>query len=67
MRGELLFQVTLADLFELFGQFAPLVTVKMLWPCTKVEKHRSYNNFLVTFMTRPDADRAVMYFSSIRR
>jgi U2-associated protein SR140 len=44
---------------ELFGQYGPLGSVKIMWPRTEEEKIRGNNCGFVAFMKRDDAEKAL--------
>ena len=46
---------------EIFGQYGPLASVKIMWPRTEEERARNRNCGFVAFMSRKDGERALRY------
>lgn len=51
--------MTEPELCEIFGQFGPLASVKIMWPRTDEERSRGRNCGFVAFMNRKDGERAL--------
>ena len=52
-------QVTEQVLVDLFGEFGPIASVKIMWPRTEEEFSRQRNCGFVSFMKRADAGEAL--------
>lgn len=52
--------ITEKELCRLFGKFGPLGSVKIMWPRSEDERQRGFLTGFVAYMTRMDADRAMM-------
>ncbi|OUC39512.1 hypothetical protein D917_05242 [Trichinella nativa] len=61
--SNLSFSVSENEIRELFGKFGPLASVKVLWPRSDEDRHKSRLTGFVAFMTRKDAQRA---FSALK-
>ncbi|KAI9346902.1 hypothetical protein BDR26DRAFT_834489 [Obelidium mucronatum] len=57
--GNLHPAVTERQLLELFGQYGPIGSIKIMWPRTQEEIDRGRNTGFVGFMKREDADKAL--------
>ncbi|KAJ3210618.1 U2 snRNP-associated SURP domain-containing protein [Dinochytrium kinnereticum] len=44
---------------RMFAKFGPIASVKIMWPRTQEEKGRQRNSGFVSFMTRPEAEKAL--------
>ncbi|KAG2171985.1 hypothetical protein INT43_001462 [Umbelopsis isabellina] len=42
-----------------FAVFGPIASVKIMWPRTQEEKDRNHNSAFISFMKRPDAEKAI--------
>ncbi|CAF0758801.1 unnamed protein product [Didymodactylos carnosus] len=47
------------SIMEIFGQFGPLASIKIMYPRTEEEKSRGSNCGFVAYMSRKDAERAI--------
>jgi U2-associated protein SR140 len=56
--GNLAPSITEELLFEIFGKFGPINSVKVMWPRTDEEKSRKRNCGFVSYMNRRDAEDA---------
>jgi RNA recognition motif-containing protein len=54
-------QVTEAILWKEFSRFGQINSVKIMWPRTDDEKRRKVNPGFISFVTRPDAEKALNY------
>jgi U2-associated protein SR140 len=52
-------QMTEPQLYELFGRYGPLASVKIMWPRTEEERSRGRNCGFVAYMNRKDGERAL--------
>lgn len=57
--GNLNPKISELQLMELFGQYGPLASVKIMWPRSEEEKSRRRNCGFVAYMSRLDAERAL--------
>lgn len=58
-------KMTEAKLCELFGQYGPLASVKIMWPRTDDERKKNRNCGFVAFMCRKDAVRAMKLINGL--
>ncbi|XP_003373504.1 putative surp module [Trichinella spiralis] len=64
--SNLSFSVSENEIRELFGKFGPLASVKVLWPRSDEDRHKSRLTGFVAFMTRKDAQRVILHGQEIK-
>lgn len=58
--------MTEQQLCELFGEYGPLASVKIMWPRSEEEKSRGRNCGFVAFMNRQDGESALQNLKGIK-
>ncbi|UYV83014.1 U2SURP [Cordylochernes scorpioides] len=53
------------ELCQLFGQFGPLASIKIMWPRSEEERQRGKNFGFVAYMTRKDAEKAMQTLTNL--
>lgn len=64
--GHLPLEMDEQRICEVFGEFGPLASVKVMWPRTPAEHARNHMTGFIAFMKRDDAERAFDHYRSER-